>query len=66
MAKSSIHEHLKALAAEHGGDHMHIHAHEDGYTTHHVVEGGKVEGPHEHATERELKRHISECMGDED
>lgn len=53
------------LARRHGpaeADHMHVAANEDGFVTHHVVEGGKVQGPHEHKTVRELKRHISSAI----
>jgi hypothetical protein len=55
---------LMHIAMQHGseGDHMHVLSHDDGYTTHHVMEGKTVEGPHEHKTMRELKKHVSECM----
>lgn len=52
------------IAKHHGpeGDHMHIHGEEDGYTTHHVMDDGEVEGPHEHANMRELKKHTADTM----
>lgn len=43
-------------------DAMHIHGHGDGYTTHHTIDGGKVQGPHNHKTIHELKRHIQDAM----
>lgn len=61
-------EHLKALHAEMGGTHMHIHKgeHEEGSTTHHIKEDGKVEGPHEHQDDEELKGHIGRVFGGEE
>lgn len=61
-----VHEHLKALHAEMGGKHMHVHEHEGGYTTHHVKEDGKVEGPHEHQDREDLKEHMDKVFGDEE
>jgi len=52
------------IAKHHGpeGEHMHIHGHEDGFTTHHVPEDGDVEGPDEHPSMRALKAHVGDCM----
>ena len=45
------------------GDHMHIHGHDNGFTTHHVMEDGKkVAGPHEHKTVGALKKHVGKVM----
>ena len=58
---------LMHLAMMHGqGDHMHIEGHDEGYTSHHVKEGKKVQGPHDHKTMRELKRHVAETMDEEE
>jgi hypothetical protein len=59
-------EHLKALHEEMGGKHMHVHQHEAGYTTHHVKEDGKVEGPHDHENTEELKHHMSKFFDEEE
>lgn len=58
---------LMYLAKMHGqNDHMSIEGHDTGFTTHHVLEGKKVQGPHEHKTMRELKRHVAETMDTEE
>ena len=57
--------HLKELHSEMGGSHMHIHQHEGGFTTHHVKEDGKVEGPHEHQDHEELKEHVGHVFNEE-
>ena len=46
------------------GDHMHVEAHEDGYTTH-SAHYGKMHGPHEHKTMGALKKHMGDCMDGE-
>ncbi len=62
-----IREHLMKMAKEKPGDHMHIHGHEGGFTTHHIKEeDGEVEGPHEHASMRDLKRHVADTMDSDD
>ena len=69
MEHAHIGHALAHLAKMHSADdHMHVLGHEDGYTTHHVLEGGAVKGPHEHATMGALKKHMSAVMdndGDE-
>jgi len=58
---------LMQLHQMHGeGDGMHIQGDEDGYTTHHTNDGGKVRGPHQQKTIHELKRHIQDAMEGED
>ena len=58
---------LKSLHAEIGGDHLHIHGHEDGFTTHHVSDGSAVQGPVEHKTMGAVKKHVAAVMdADED
>jgi hypothetical protein len=61
-----VHEHLKALHEKMAGKHMHIHQHEGGYTTHHISEDGKVDGPHEHQNTEELKNHLSKFFDEEE
>lgn len=60
----SFGEAMMHIAKLHGpkGDHMHIHGEEDGFTTHHVMEHGRVEGPDEHRNMRGLKKHVEETM----
>ena len=55
---------LMHIAKLHGppGDHLYTHGHPEGYTTHHVLEGGPVKGPVEHDTVGELKKHVGDCM----
>lgn len=55
--------HLAKAHAE--GDHMHIQGHDEGYTTHHVKEGGKVQGPNEHKTMGAAKKAVAEAMDSE-
>lgn len=63
----SIGHALMHIAKKHAeGDHMHIHGHDDGFTTHHVMEGSPVQGPHDPGTMRELKRHVAETMDSDD
>jgi hypothetical protein len=59
---------LMHMAMKHSdGDHMHIEGHDSGFTTHHVMEGKRVQGPSEHKSVGELKRHVAEVMDtDED
>src|ERR1700690_884061 len=63
----SIGHALMHIAAKHGteGDHVHVHAHEDGFTTHHVKDGGKVQGPHESKTLAAVKKHLSDVVDEE-
>ncbi len=44
------------------GDHMHVHSTDSGITTHHVMEGGKVQGPHEQASPKALKQSVSKFV----
>ena len=64
---ASIGHALLHMAKKHSAeDHVHIHAHDDGsYTSHHVEEGGKVQGPHDHKNLRELKRSLSTFLDEE-
>lgn len=52
------------MAKMHGppGDHMHVHGHEEGFTTHHVMEGERVRGPEEHGTAKQLAAHVATTM----
>jgi hypothetical protein len=59
-------EHLKAMHAEMGGKHMHVHQHEGGLTSHHVGEDGKVEGPHDHENTEALKEHMGKFFDEEE
>lgn len=63
---SDVHEHLKAMQAKDGGSHMHIHSDGMSHTTHHVHEGGEVQGPHEHPDEESLKAHVGKFAAGED
>lgn len=58
---------LMHIAKHHGpeGEHMHIHGHAEGYTSHNVKEDGDVEGPHEHERIGALKSHVADCMEEE-
>jgi hypothetical protein len=58
------HEMLQELHAKHGGKHMHVHAHDQGVTTHHIGDDGNVEGPHHHASTQEAADHMHMVMGD--
>jgi hypothetical protein len=61
--KNKVHEMLHAMREHHGGgDHMHIHGHDEGYTTHHLMEDGEVKGPHEHKNMGALKKHVAATM----
>lgn len=61
---NSVHEHMAAMHAEHGGKHFHHMAHEDGsHTTHHVGEDGQVQGPHEHPDMEAVQAHHASVMG---
>ena len=48
------------------GDHMHIMGHEDGFTSHHMKEGGNPSGPVEHDNVTELKKHVAKVMNSDD
>ena len=55
----------KEMAKAHPeGDHMWIHGHEDGWTTH-SVHDGVPHGPEQHKTMGALKKHVAECMDGE-
>jgi len=57
---------LMHIAKHHAvNDHMHVEGHEDGFTTHHVREGGRVQGPHDHKNLRELKQHLVKFFDEE-
>ena len=63
---ASIGAALMHLAKKHSdGDHVHVHGHETGYTSHQVKEGGKVEGPLEHKGIGDLKRSLSKFLDEE-
>lgn len=63
----SIGHALMHIARMHStGDQMHILGHDDGYTTHSVKEGGKIKGPSEHTSMRDLKSHVAETMDGDD
>lgn len=63
----SIGHALMHIASKHSeGDHMHIHATDDGLTTHRAMEGGKVQGPQEHKTVRDLKNAVGRFEADSD
>lgn len=61
-----IPEHLKEMQEKHGGSHMHIHSDGMSHTTHHIHEGGEVQGPHEHPDEEALKEHVGKFAAGED
>ena len=63
--EGGVPEHLKAMHAEMGGKHGHIHHHEGGVTTHHIGEDGNVQGPHEHDNMEEAADHLKKSMGEE-
>lgn len=60
---------IKSMLSEMGkmmpGDHFHVHGHEDGFTTHHMPEGGAPHGPMEHKTIGAAKQQMAECMNGE-
>jgi hypothetical protein len=64
--EGGVGSHLKALHGEMGGKHMHVHAHEGGFTTHHVGEDGNVEGPHDHENIERLKEHMDQFLSEEE
>ncbi len=64
--EGGVPEHLKAMHAEMGGKHMHVHQHEGGITSHHVGEDGKVEGPHDHENMEALKEHMGKFFDEEE
>jgi hypothetical protein len=55
------------IAKHHGtaGQHVHVHGHEEGYTSHNVSEGGKVSGPHNLKNLSELKRSLTQFFDEE-
>jgi len=57
---------LMHMAAKHGGGGTHMHAHHDGvsHVTHHVRDGGEVEGPHEHPDAEAMKEHMGSVFED--
>ena len=55
--------HMAKMHAE--GDHMHILSHNEGFTSHHVLEGASVQGPHESDTVGQLKKHVESALNDE-
>jgi len=60
-----VKQHLAEMSKAIGGGHMHVHEHEDGWTSHHVHDGGEPVGPHEHETMPALKKHVGGCMDGE-
>ena len=63
---SDVHGMLRDLQEKHGGSHMHIHSDGMTHTTHHIHEGGEVQGPHEHNSEEALKEHVGKFAAGED
>lgn len=63
----SIGHALMHIAKRHSeGDHFHIHATDDGkLTTHHVSEGERVQGPHDHKNLRALKQSLTKFLDEE-
>lgn len=55
--------HMAKMHSE--GDHMHLHSTDSGMVTHHVMEGGKVQGPHDHKNLRSLKQSLSKFLDEE-
>jgi len=63
---ASIGAALMHIAKRHSdGDHMHIQSTDQKLTTHHVAEGGKVQGPHDHANLRSLKQSLGKFLDEE-
>lgn len=63
---SPVHEHLKAMHAQMGGKHMHIHSDGSGmHTSHQVGDRGEVEGPHDHENLDALKQHMDQFLNEE-
>lgn len=70
--ETSMHTHhphighaLMHFAKHHSdGDHMHIHGHEDGFTTH-SAHDGEAHGPEHHKNISEVKRHMADCLDGE-
>lgn len=63
---ASIGHALMHIAKQHSeGDHMHVHSTDSGVSTHHVMEGGKVQGPHDHENLRSLKQSLSKFIDEE-
>ena len=57
---------LMHLAKMHSpGDHHHAVGDEDGFTSHQVEEGGKVQGPHDHKNLGQLKKSMSQFFDEE-
>ena len=57
---------LMHIAKNHApNDHVHVEGHEDGFTSHSVREGARVQGPHDHKNLRELKRSMSQFFDEE-
>ena len=65
MEHPSIGHALMNMASKHSdGDHMHVHQGMDGeVTTHHVMDGGSVEGPHSHEHMDAAAEHMKSTMG---
>jgi hypothetical protein len=47
------------------GDHVHIHATDEGYSMHTASEEGKVKGPHDHKNLRDLKKNLTQFLDEE-
>ena len=63
---SDVHGMLKQMQEKDGGSHMHIHSDGMTHTTHHIHEGGEVQGPHEHHDTEALKKHVGKFAEGED
>ena len=66
MAPGGVPEHLKAMHAEMGGKHMHVHHDGIMHTSHQIGEDGEVEGPHDHENIEELKSHLGKFFDEEE
>lgn len=59
-------DHLSAMHAESGGKHMHVSGDAmGGYTSHHIGDGGNVEGPNDHENIEALKEHMGRFFDEE-
>ncbi len=52
------------VAKMHGppGDHLHVHGHDEGYTSHNVMDHQRVRGPVESKSGKDLGAHVSSTM----
>ena len=59
---------LMHMAAHHepGAKHMHVMSDGMDHTTHHVEEGGEVQGPHDHENIEAVKEHLGKFFDEEE